>query len=192
MSINLVRVTHTQVLRPGISRNGSILLDKIDESQGNHSSPPYAQIRKQALYVPFSDPTTPSFAGYLDLIQTDNVKLASEHPDGVIVGLAARGLVTSVVVSSALIATPVITNAVAIAGDVTLTGTTFLSVLPTLTSVKVTPPGLATQDVPQANFSVHNATTITILDANITGTIVPGWTVQVFANNKLSNIFTVV
>src|SRR4051812_5433865 len=116
MSINLVRVTHSQVLKPGISRNGSILLDKIDESQAN--SVGYAQFRKQALYVPYADPTTPAFAGYLDLIQTDRVKLAAENPKGVIAGLVSRGHVTSVVVASNLIATPVVTNAVVTAGDV--------------------------------------------------------------------------
>lgn len=190
MAIELVRVVHKQVLQPGISRNGSILLDKIDESQGNSSSPPYAQLRKQALYVPYADATTPTFAGYLDLIQTDRVKLAVEHPDGVISNLVAAGHVDAFAFQSNLIATPVVTNAVAAAGDVTLTGTTFLSILPTITSVRVTPPGLATQTV--TTFSVHSGTSIVILDAAITGTIVAGWTVQVFANNKLSNIFTVV
>lgn len=192
MAINLLRVTHKQVLRPGISRNGSILLDKIDESLGNENTS-HALVRKQKVYVPFADPLTPAFAGYLDFVQTDNVKLAAENPKGVIAGLVARGHVDAVIVASNLIATPVVTNAVATAGDVVLTGTTFLSVLPTLTSVILTPPGLAPITVPQANFVPgFTGTSLQILDANIPGTIVAGWTAQVFANNKLSNVFTVV
>lgn len=191
MAIELVRVVHKQVIKPGLSRNGSILLDKIDESQGNSSSPPYAQIRKQAVYVPYQDAITPTFAGYVDLIQTDRVKLQAELPDGVIASLVARGHVDSFAFQSNLIATSVVTSAVAAAGDVTIGGTTFLSVLPTLTSVLVSPPGGPVQTIPQASFNVHTGVQIVILDAAITGTIVAGWTVQVFANNKLSNIFTV-
>lgn len=190
MSIELVRVINSQVIRPGLIRTGSILLDKIDESQGNSDSPPYAQIRKQKLYVPYTDPVTSSFAGYTDLVQTDNVRLAADHPKGVIAGLVAEGYVTAFKFQSSLVATPVVTNAVVTAGDVTITGTTFLSLTPTVTSVRVSPPGGPVQSV--TSFSVHNATTITILDAAITGTIVAGWTVQVFANNKLSNTFTAV
>lgn len=191
MAIELVRVIHKQVKKPSFANTGSILLDKIDTSQGNSSSPPYAQNRKQKVYVPYQDATTPSFAGYIDLVQTDNVKLSVENPNGVLFQLEVRGHVDVFTFQSNLIATPVVSTAVATAGDVTITGTTFLSVLPTLTSVLVSPPGGPVQSVPQANFSVHNATTITILDANIAGTIVAGWTVQVFANNKLSNVFTV-
>lgn len=191
MAIELVRVIHSQVLTPGISRDGSILLDKIDKSQGNSDSPPYAQNPKQQVYVPYADPTTPSFAGYVDLIQTDEVKLQAEQPGGVITKLESAGHISTVVFQSNLIATPVITAAVAAGGDVTLTGTTFLSVTPTTTTVRIGPTVNALQTILSADFDTFTTTSIVILDGDITGTAVAGWVVQVFANNKLSNTFTV-
>lgn len=198
MSIELIRVIHKQVIRPGLSRTGSILLDKMDTSQGNSSSPPYAQNRKQPVYVPFADATTPTFAGYVDLIQTDNVKLANEHPKGVIVGLNNRGLVDIITFQSNLITTAVVTAAVhdsPSSGDVTITisaATTYLSVTPTLTSVRITTLGGVVQTVQSTDFDAASDSTHIVIKANkITGSIIAGWKVQIFANNKLSNLFTV-
>lgn len=195
MAIELLRVVHKQIKKPSFANTGSILLDKLDTSQGNSDSPPYAQNRKQKVYVPYVDATTPAFPGYIDLIQTDNIKLSAENPKGVLYQLEVRGHIDLFTLQSDLIATPVVSNAVKNtpgAGDVTITGTTFLSVSPTLTSVLVSPPGGPVQSIPSTSFEVgFSATNIVILDANITGTLGTGWTVQVFANNKLSNIFTV-
>jgi hypothetical protein len=197
MSITLVRVTNEQTLcvaGPGISRDGSILLDKIDKSQGNSDSPPYAQLEKQKIYVPYVNPLDTAVKGYVDLVQTDEVKLAAK-PDGSIGGLAnttpARVVVTAL--SSALIATPTVTNSLNAAGTTTVTGTTFLSVSPDRTRLRLTNPAGASQILEEADFSVHNATTIAFIDAKVTiagGPPQTNWTVEVFANSKWSNIFT--
>lgn len=189
MAIELVRVIHKQVIKPGLSRSGSILLDKVDRTTGNSDSPPYAQNRKQKVYVPYSDPITSSFAGYTDLIETDEVLLAADHPKGVIAGLVARGHVDAVKFQSNLIATPVVTNAQAgvPGGSFTITGTTFASLLPTLTQVHVTSAGVTTI---VTTFSSNSGTAIVV--ANATFTLVAGMTVRVFANNKFSNSFIAV
>jgi hypothetical protein len=121
MTAQIIRVINSQTLVR------SILLDKIDESQGN--TPGYAAKAKQKLYVPYKNPVDPSVQGYVDLIPTDNVQLA-QRPGGVIAGLAASGRVTTSPITSAQVATPVITGAAHAAGDTTITGTTFLSVFP--------------------------------------------------------------
>lgn len=193
MTISLIRVINEQTLPQGLSRDGSILIDKIDRSQGNSESPPYAQIAKQKIYVPYVNPINPLVKGYIDLVQTDEVKLAAQA-DGSIGGLAATvpPKVTMAVVASNLIKTPTVTNAVAAAGDVTITGTTFLSVAPDITYVDIVDAGGVTQRIASADFDTFLGTSIVILDAKIAGTIVAGWTVRVFANSKLSNVFTVV
>lgn len=102
MSINLIRVTHSRnVLR-------SILLDKIDKSQGN--SPGYASKAKQKVYVPYSNPLDSSVAGYVDLVPTDEVLLASA-PGGVISGLSDAGQAVVAVVASTLVTTPTVSAA---------------------------------------------------------------------------------
>lgn len=195
MTLTLARVVNEQTLPQGLSRDGSILLDKIDKSQGNSENPPYAQVAKQKLYVPYSNPANPAVKGYVDLVQTDEVILALD-PDGSIGGLAntVPPALSVTLVSSALIATPTVTSAAADtpgAGDLTIGGTTFLSVLPDVTAVYLTNGSGVTQVIDQANFNTHNATTIVILAADITGAVAAGWTVRVFANSKFSSSFTV-
>ena len=191
MSITLARVVNEQTLPQGISRDGSILLDKIDKSQGNSEQPPYAQVPKQKLYVPFANPADAGVKGYVDLVQTDEVLLQLE-PDGSIGGLAntVPPRVSVTLFDSALVAAPVITAADADtpgADDLTIDGTTFLSVSPDRTRVYITNPSGVTQIVEQVDFDTHTATQIVILAANIDGSIAPGWTVRVFANSKFSN-----
>lgn len=193
MPITLVRVTNEQTLPVGLSRDGSILLDKIDKSQGNSDSPPYAQLEKQQIYVPYVNPLDSAVPGYVDLVQTDEVMLAAKA-DGSIGGLAnatpPRVGVTPF--SSALIATPTVTNSLNGAGTTTVTGTVFLSVFPDRTRLILTNPGGASQILEEADFSGHNATTITFVDGKVTiagGPPQTNWTIQVFVNSKLSNIF---
>lgn len=191
MTIQLLRVINEQILPQGISRDGSILLDKIDKSQGNSENPPYAQNAKQKLYVPWANPVDPTVRGYVDLVQTDEVLLA-QQPNGVIDGLLTDGWVTAAVVASNLLATPVISGAVDNVGNVTITGTTFLSVSPDITYVILTNDSTgATQTISEADFDTHTATSIVILDADISiGAPASGWTAQVQANSRLSNVFT--
>jgi len=195
MTITLARVVNEQTLPQGISRDGSILLDKIDKSQGNSEQPPYAQVPKQKLYVPYANPIDTAVKGYVDLVMTDEVMLQLAA-DGSIGGLAAKTPpdVSVALVASNLIATPVVTGAAADApgaGDITIDGTTFLSVSPDRTRVYLTNAGGDIQIIEEADFDTHTATQIIILAAKITGSVAAGWKAQVFANSKYSNLFTV-
>ncbi len=192
MSINILRVINQQTLPKGLSRNGSILLDKIDVAQGNSENPPYAQNTKQTLYVPWSIPLNAAVRGYVDLVQTDEVKLQAEAKGSI------GGLLTTVpprlataVISSALIAAPTLTS-VNHANPVVLVGLIFLSVSPDLTYVEIVRPDTgAKQLVPQSAFTggtVGSTTSVSIPFSSITiGTPVAGWKYRVFANSKFSS-----
>jgi hypothetical protein len=188
MSIELVRVIHEQHKKPSFANSGSILLDKIDQSQGNSDSPPYAQIRKQAVYVPYTDADIGG-KGFIDLVQTDNVKLQNELANGVIAKLEEAGHISTIVFDSALIAAPVLTLVANSAGTTTLTGTTFVSIDPVETQVIITNAGTPVGTFGEADFASLNATTITITDATVGGTPTTNWTFQVFANKQLTAVF---
>jgi hypothetical protein len=181
MPINYVRVVNQQTIVR------SILIDKIDRSQGNFSG--YAQRAKQKVYVPYVNPIDTSVKGYIDLVPTDEVLLSADA--GTIKKLATAGRTTTAVVSSALVATSAVTSAVHGGAVTTIGGTIFLSVTPDLTYVTFTNLVGATQRVAQGSFSVLTAISIVVPDAAVTiGTPGVGWKVQVLANSKLSNQFT--
>lgn len=98
MPTTLFRVTNQ-----GLIKN-SILIDKIDQSQGNSEG--YAQKAKQAVYVPLLNPLDKTAKGYLDMIPTDEVLLSVAK--GTIAGLVARGILTVTAFSSALTGTPTV------------------------------------------------------------------------------------
>jgi len=181
MPINYVRVVNQQTIVR------SILIDKIDRSQGNFSG--YAQRAKQKVYVPYVNPIDTSVKGYIDLVPTDEVLLSADA--GTIKKLATAGRTTTAVVSSALVATSAVTSAVHGGAVTTIGGTIFLSVTPDLTYVTFTNLVGATQRVAQGSFSVLTAISIVVPDAAVTiGTPGAGWKVQILANSKLSNQFT--
>jgi len=100
----LFRVVNQQLIRR------SILLDKIDRSQGNFTG--YAHRAKQKLYVPYSNPLDATVKGYVDLAPTDEVLLQVNQPKGVIAQLSNKGYVTFVAFSSALTIAPTVTASV--------------------------------------------------------------------------------
>lgn len=113
MTATLVRVINGQKLPR------SILLDKIDRSQGNFDKPrPYAQAAKQTIYVPYVNPIDPTVAGYVDLVPTDEVLLQLNLPKGVIYQLSVSPsgpgtkYVTLLAHSGALTVAPVVTASV--------------------------------------------------------------------------------
>lgn len=183
MPILLTRVTNEQT----IVGDASILIDKIDKSQGNSDSPPYAQRAKQKVYVPYWNPIDASVKGYIDMVQTDEVMLSMEKY-GTIGALETEGIVSVAVFSSALIATPAVTGAANALGTTTIDGTTFLSLTPDVTYVDFINPAGVTQRIEQTDFASHIATQITVLDGKLTGVPGAGWTVTVQANSKLSNV----
>ena len=192
MTINLIRVINQQTLPQGLSRDGSILLDKIDLSQGNSENPPYAQVAKQKVYVPYANPLNTAVKGYVDLVPTDEVLLATE-PEGSIGGLAATSpaRVTVAVVASNLVKAPTASGATD-ANPTVIGGTTFTSVAPDITYVEVTNLSGVKQLIPSSSFSAFSGISISIPDSAVTiGTPGPGWKFRVFANSKYSNQVTV-
>lgn len=178
----LFRVVNQQVLRR------SILLDKIDKSQGNFSG--YALRAKQKLYVPYANPLDTSVKGYIDLVPTDEV-LLQMTPKGVITKLGTAGYTTLTAFNSSLTATPTVTAASNAATVTTIAGTTFLSLLPDITYVTLTNLGGSSQIIPQSAFASHTNIQITINDAAVNiGIPTTGWKVKVQANSKVSNLFT--
>lgn len=186
MSISYVRVVNQQLI------NRSILIDKIDRSQGNFTG--YAQKPKQKVYVPYVYPdttkvATPSVKGYVDLVPTDEVLLS--YNNGTISGLVTSGHISASRVTSTTVATPALTSAAYVPTHTTIGGTTFTSISPDITYVILTNLAGAVQIIPSSSFSGFTGTSITFQDGVVTiGTPGAGWTVQLKANNKLSNIRT--
>lgn len=182
MPITLIRVVNQQTI------NRSILLDKLDDGQANTEG--YANLPKQQVYVPYSNPLDTSVKGYVDLVPTDRVLLSANN--GTIAGLKTAGRTDHFAFSSALVTTPVISGAAHAGTDTTIDGTTFLSVTPDVTYVTFESPGGVTQKVPSSAFTTFTATQIIVPDAAVTiGSPVAGWKVTVQANSKSSNQFTV-
>jgi hypothetical protein len=178
MPITLIRVVNEQTI------NRSLLLDKLDDGQANTEG--YANLPKQQVYVPYSNPLDATVKGYIDFIPSDRVLLSANH--GTIHGLAASGKISTFAFSSTLVATPVVSAVSNLGTDTTIDGTTFLSVTPDVTYVKFTNTTGATQIVPSSAFSGFSAVQIVVPDAAVTiGTPTEGWTVTVQANSKLSN-----
>lgn len=183
MSINLVRVINQQTLVR------SVLIDKIDRSQGNFSG--YANRAKQKVYVPYSNPVDSTVKGYIDLVPTDEVLLSADN--GTIKKLKDVGRIDFAIVASNLVATPVVTAASDGGTDITVDGTTFLSVAPDKTYLIVTNGSGVSLKVPSTSFAVGTNVQIVVADATVAalGTPAPGWKVQVQANSRLSNVFTI-
>lgn len=179
MPLTYVRVINEQLI------NRSILIDKIDKSQGNSEG--YAQKAKQKIYVPFVNPVDPLVKGYLNLVPTDEVLLSANN--GTISGLVTAGYISALAVPSTAIATPIITNAVWAAGVTTLTGTGFISVNPDVTRVIFTDPLGNSEVISSGSFTLpFTSTNIAIADAVFSVLTPPttGWSVRVLANSKLS------
>jgi hypothetical protein len=170
--------------------SASILIDKIDRSQGNFTG--YAYRGKQKIYVPYLNPVDTSVHGYLDLVPTDEVLLSWEN--GTIKKLFEQEYLDRAIVSADSIAKSTVTGVSLAGSDVTITGTTFVSVEPDVTYVLVTNPSTGvTQSIPSSVFtSGWTATQIVFPDSLIgIGVIGSGWKVAVKANSKVSAQFTI-
>ena len=189
MPASYVRLINNQVL------NRSILIDKIDLSQGNSEG--YAQRAKQKIYVPYANPVDPSVHGYIDLVPTDEV-LLSEEVKGTIAGLTTAStaypvpVLTKALVLPSLVAAPVITEVAEGAGTLTITGpaagATFVSVTPDVTYLIITNLAKVSTKYKAPVITVVGATSITIPDIAFGGPVAAGWKVQVLANSRYSNV----
>ena len=124
MSTTLIRVVNQQRLIR------SILIDKIDRSQGNFDGS--GRRAKQKVYVPYANPLDSTVRGYIDMVPTDEV-LLSMNGKGTLAKLASAGYISTTAFSSSLTATPVVSAAVhgtlgAIAGQIGVAATIATSV----------------------------------------------------------------
>lgn len=151
----MLRLIHNQTVA------GAVLVDDIDDGLPNKTAhrlgstadpnayvrDGYANFPKQRCYVPRSQASTgfPTIAGYINLNETQRVTLSAGR--GKILKLQTAGLVSVVSLVAADVAAPTLVTAdkdTPGAGDLTLTGTTFLSVSPDITTVFVTGTGAVT------------------------------------------------
>lgn len=103
MTAMRIRVVNQQVLPR------SLLIDKVDHSQGNFSG--YAQRAKRKVYVPYVSVNDSTVKGYLDMVPTDEVLLALNTSHGVLAKLVTRGYITATPFAASLILAPVVSAA---------------------------------------------------------------------------------
>jgi len=200
----MLRLIHSQTV------SGAILVDDIDDGLpnkpvhrlGSNADPKAydretaAGVPKQPCYVPKTMANTgfPLVPGYIDLKETQRVVLSSGK--GKILKLATAGLISTVDFVAADVAAPTLTLAnegAPGAGDLTLTGTNFLSVAPDITTVIVTGTGaitLTAADILAGSGSV-SATSIEIPAALFTNGAIDGsggTSIQVQANQQLTAV----
>lgn len=201
----MLRLVHTQTVA------GAILVDDIDDGLPNkevhrlgttadpkaYPKDGYASKPKQPCYVPYSHalPTGGAVAGYINLQETERVTLSAGK--GKISKLATAGLVTTVSLVAADLATPVVTAAATAAPNFVIAGTTFVSVLPDVTTIVLAKAGGATTPNPAswtaaavvAAGGTVSGTSISIPTAAFVQAPAVGNTVTVTANEQASNTF---
>jgi hypothetical protein len=194
----MLRLIHNQV---GL---GSLLVDDLDDQLPNkevhrlgstadpkaYKRDGYANEPKQKCYIPRVKAGEPTIQGYIDLKETDRVTRSSSL--GKIEGLRRAGLISVVSFSPGDLAAP--TLAVADlgtpgVGDLTLTGTNFVSLTPDLTSVIITGTGAITLTQTQiiAGAGTVAATSIFIPAALIPGLAVATSFAQVRADGQTTS-----
>ncbi len=208
----MLRLIHSQTVQ------GGILVDDIDDGLPNKevhrlgsTADPKAYVRdgyankpKQSCYVPYSQASKgfPTIPGYINVNQTDRVTLSAGK--GKIYKLStAPGspkLISVVSLTAAQIAKPAITGGTTTGGTgpATVTGTTFTSVSPDITTVFFAQGTGATAPVPASLTAAQiiaatgtvTATSISIPAAAFTTPPAVGNTVYVQANEQNSNTFT--
>jgi hypothetical protein len=188
---------------------GALLVDDIDDGLPNKTAhrlggtadpnayqrDGYANAAKQPCYVPRVKAGEETVAGFIDLNETQRVILSAEQ--GKISGLQQAGLITIVDLVAADIVVSAISGATLgapAAGDVTIAGTTFLSVSPDITTVHLAGAGVGDVTLTQTEIEAVapgavGATSI-VIDSTLVPSLAVGDTIQVRANGLLSNIFT--
>lgn len=197
----MLRLIHNQTV------DSALLVDDIDDGLPNkqthrlgstadpkaYDRDGYANYPKQPCYVPYTKATDPAIKGYIDLKQTERVTFSAGK--GKIKKLQDAGFIDVVSFVMSDLDAPAITLAkinVPGAGDLTITGTSFLSLDPEVSSVSVTGAGgpltLTQAAIEAAVGGVFTNTSIVIPAALIPGVIAVGSSVQVEADTEASNI----
>lgn len=202
----MLRLVHTQTVQ------GPIRVDDIDDGLPNKvshrlgsSGDPkaykrdgYAQADKQPCYVPRVKKGETTIPGYIDLRQTNRVTLSSSK--GKIAKLVQAGLITTVSFIPSDLTTPVVSAAASGspgAGDVTITGTNFLSVAPDISTVTLKGAGVGVAGITLTRTQILAGTggaftnTSIVIDTLLAPGLAAGDTVTVRSDGRTSNTFTV-
>jgi hypothetical protein len=163
---------------------------------GDKSSQPGVNYPKQKCYIPKwkllpGGAHSTTIPGYIDVNLSDRVLLSQDH--GVIAALASTiaghatyPLITVATIDPTLTVAPTISSAVVVVSPeaLTITGTTFLSVAPDVSSVTIGTTTLSSTAITTAG-GTFSATSIVIPASLLTGLITVGTTtVTVNANGK--------
>ena len=200
----MLRLIHSQ------TQQGALLVDDIDDGlpnktahrMGSTADPKayardgYANKPKQSCYIPRVKPTDSTIAGYIDLEET--ARVLHSAGGGKILGLQAASLISVVSFVESDLDAPVITGVTLdspAAGDVTIDGTSFLSVLPEITSVTLAGAGVGNVTLTAAQILAVSPGAVGDTQIIIDSTLIPGLapldTVTVRADAQNSNTFAV-
>ncbi len=196
----MLRLIHSQV---GL---GALLVDDLDDQLPNkvahrmggtgdpkaYKRDGYANSPKQPCYVPRVKPGEPAIPGFIDLNQTERVINSAGR--GKISGLQRAGLISVVTFAASDILAPTLASAVLDApavGDVTLTGTKFLSLTPDITTVRLFGPGVGDVTLTSAQIIAVPPGAVGDTSIVIDSTLIPGLalttdSVEVRADGKTS------
>lgn len=197
----MLRLIHNQTVP------GALLVDDLDDGLPNKethrlaSGDPktyqrdgYANALKQKCYVPRTKPGNAAIAGYIDLSETSRVDRSAAK--GKIAGFQRAGLITVVSFVASDLAAPVVsgdTIGAPSAGDVTLTGTGFLSLAPNTSSVHLFGAGVGNVTLTQAQITGavggSFGNTSIVIKASLVPGVAVGDSVVVTADDQASNTF---
>lgn len=201
----MLRLVHTQTVQ------GALLVDDIDDGLPNklthrlgstgdpkaYKRDGYANEPKQKCYIPRVKPTDSTIAGYIDLNETPRVQMSAAQ--GKIAGLTRAGKITVVSFIASDLTTPVITNAVVAspgAGDITITGTNFLSVAPNISKVRLFGAGVGDITLTRTQILLGTGGAFTntsiVIDTLLAPSLAAGDSVIVTADDNASNTFVAV
>ena len=152
------------------------------------STLPGVNYPKQKCYLPLwsilpGGIHSTTIPGYIDLNTSDRVLLSQDH--GVIAGLVKAGLISTSTVDPTTTVAPVITSAIVVVSPeaLTITGTTFTSIAPDVSSVKIGTTTLTPTQITTGG-GTFSATSI-VIPVGLLPTIAVGTTlVTVNANSK--------
>lgn len=194
---NMLRLAHTQVA------TGALLINDIDDGLPNKTArrmvapatqyerDGYANKPKQKCYVPRVNALNVAQPGYIDVTESDRVLLSAAK--GTIAGFVRDGLLTVTSFQPADLAAPVLSTArlgIPGAGQITLTGTSFTSIAPDITSVILTGTGAVTLTAAQiiTGGGTVTATSIVIPAALVPGVVITATSAQVRSDGLLSAV----
>ena len=196
----MLRLIHAQTV------SNAVLIDDIDDGLPNKTAhrlgstaDPKAYVRdgyankpKQSCYVPLSQANRgfPLIPGYINLNETPRVTLSAGK--GKIYKFQTTGKISIVSLVASDIQTPTLVSAVK-GATLVLTGTTFLSVSPDVTTVYITGTGAITLTAAAIILAggTVGATSIVIPLAAIPGVVITTSFVWVVANEKTTAVVVV-